>query len=352
MNQDFSNSTHLFDILRRYREADEGENWLAATLVSKHRSSYRLPGAMMLINPLGQSFGLISGGCLEANIREQARRVQAVKHALCPVYDTTDEDSIAAELGLGCNGRVEVLIQELSEGCRAVLLQLLDRMENGASSYLLHCFSSGHQHELGQIALLDEKHNLLIAESNTELPDISKLPSARHQIVEDSGRRWSLNRHLAPLRLCVIGGGVDARPMVEIASKLGWQVTLVDHRISHARPQDFQGASRIVRQSPLELTEPLAFDAAVIMSHNLGLDAQWLQKLQHCETLRYLGLLGPVDRKHEVLRLADISPQSDFCERIYGPMGLDMGGDTPESVALSTLAQCHQVVFSHELGRH
>ena len=307
---------------------------------------------MMLIDPLGKSHGLISGGCLEANIRELARRVHVSGKSLCPVYDTTDEDSIASELGLGCNGRVEILIQEITAEHRSVLLQLLERLESGKTSYLVHCFSSEDPADLQQMVLLDENRHLLSSALPAPLPDLAVLPEKHHAVIVEDGMRWSLNRYLPPLKFWVFGGGIDARPMVRLASQLGWRVTLLDHRIEHARQQDFPDAETILRQTPDQFETAIHADAAVLMTHNISLDATWLKHLQHCGSLGYTGLLGPVDRKQEVIELAGINPQSDFALSIHGPMGLDIGGDTPESVALSTLAQCHQVLYSGQAGRH
>ena len=341
------NSNYLLDLLRCYRTSDNDANWFAATLVKKQGSSYRQPGAMMLVSPLGQRFGLISGGCLENNIREQARKVEASGQSLCTVYDTTDEQSIAAELGLGCNGRVEILTQELTTVHRSVLLQLLERLEAGKKSYLLQCFSSANQDDLQQMVILDEQRTPLLTTASTPLPDLSHLSETRHKVITERGRQWSLNRYLPPVNFWVFGGGIDARPVVQFATQMGWRVTLVDHRLEYAREKDFPGAERILRDSPEHFSGMINANAAVLMSHNLGLDTAWLERLQACTSLRYLGLLGPVDRKHEVMRLARVSCDSDFAQSIHGPMGLDIGGDTPESIALSTLAQCHQVLFSH-----
>ncbi len=342
-------STNVFDLLRWYRAYGDSENWLAATLVSRQRSSYRQPGAMMLISSLGQSCGLISGGCLEADIRHHARRVQAQGIPLCPVYDTSDEDNIAAELGLGCNGRVEVLIQELTPDHRSVLLALLERMEAGQSSYLLHCFRGESHEEMQQLALLDEHQRPVLSAMPTLLPDLTSLSGSRHQLLTEPGRSWSVNRYKPPLNFWVFGGGVDARPMVDFAARLGWRVTLVDHRIAHARDTDFPMADRILRQLPEDFGGNFNADAAVLMSHNIDIDSAWLRRLQDCESLRYLGLLGPVDRKSEVLKLAQLDPVSEFARSVRGPMGLNIGGDNPESVALSTLAECHQVFYTKDI---
>lgn len=337
-------STHLSYLLKQLQQ-NPSSGWVLATVVSKFRSSYRQPGAMMLVDPDGHSFGLVSGGCLEADIRLNARKVLASGQPKCVLYDSTDEGSVAAELGLGCNGRVEVLVQPLMETQRVVLLELLQRIESGQDSYLLQCIESETPEELNALYLLDDLAQPISEASGSGLPKINDKDFSKHQLIHEGSRRWSLNRHNRPARLWVMGGGEDAQPLVRMAASMNWEVTLIDHRPAFAREADFPQVKRIIRQSPGDLDRGIDADAAIIMSHNLELDAGWLARLQGSKTLRYIGLLGPIERKQEVLELAGIGRDSSLDGLLRGPMGFDIGGDSPESVALSTIAQCHQVLF-------
>lgn len=344
-------STDCYQLLRELRST-ASEGWALATVVSKQRSSYRHPGAIMLVNPEGESLGLVSGGCLEADIRLNARKVLAFGQAKTILYDSMDEENIAAELGLGCNGRVEVLVQPLSATHRQLLLQLLVRMENGQTSFLLHCFQTDRPEELNTLILLDGGACLVDAVGDTEIPELGHLSlERRHQLLDQNGRSWSLNRYLPPVSLWVFGGGVDARPLVHLAASLGWRVTLVDHRPAYARPGEFENAEFFIRQRPEEFESVVTADAAILMTHNLKLDAAWLARLKDSLSLRYIGLLGPNARKNEVIELAGVARDSAVIDILYGPMGFDIGGDIPETVALSTLAQCHQTLFKQELRR-
>lgn len=293
--------------------------------------------------------GLVSGGCLEADIRLNARKVLAFNEPRCLLYDSTEEGNIATELGLGCNGRVEVLVQPLRAESRQLLLTLLERMTSGRTSYLLQCFRSSRTEDLNALALLDEAGKLLMSNQGAELPAIP-LTDKAHQVVQDGRRVWSLNRHAHAVRLWICGGGIDARPMANLAASLGWLVTLADHRPAYAKAADFPAVQKILRQRPEE-AEEIDADAAILMSHNLRLDAAWLARLSSCESLRYLGILGPVDRRNEALKLAGIAADAPLLNILHGPMGFAIGGDMPETVALSTLAQCHQVLFAQETGR-
>lgn len=344
-------STHFYQLLRELRNTTSGD-WVSATVVSKQRSSYRFPGAIMLISPEGESLGLVSGGCLEADIRLNARKVLTFGQSRTILYDSMDEENIAAELGLGCNGRVEVLVQPLSPEHRNVLLQLLERMQKGQTSYLLHCFHSDNTKDLNALTLLDDSGKPIDGVNQSDMPGITgDSLSSKHQVLSEGGRSWSLSQYLPPVNLWVFGGGVDAGPLVSMAASLGWRVTLVDHRPAYAHENDFEFAERFVRQRPEEFELPINADAAILMTHNLNLDAAWLKRLDSCPALRYVGLLGPVDRKNEAVELAQLSTSSNLLDILHGPMGFDIGGDIPESVALSTLAQCHQVLFKRELRR-
>lgn len=336
---------HIYRILESYKAGDRSEHWFSATVVNKEGSSYRWPGALMLISPLGKTFGMVSGGCLEADI---VRRAQNVYHKQQPeyvVYDSTQEGNIAAELGLGCNGLVGVLVQQLGSAHEQLLLTMLNQLQDGHSPRLLQCYSDVEDgNVMAQMVLLDESGHVMNSTAEVPLPSIPELGSRKHAVINDGKREWAVAKYMAPPSLWVVGGGVDAQPMVDMAVLLGWRVTVVDHRTSYARVSDFSGAEHIIRDTPDNYCEDLDADAAIVMSHNLSIDAAWIKRFKDAKKLRYLGLLGPIFRKREVLELADVDSQSKFATSIYGPMGFDIGGDLPESIALSVISQCHAVL--------
>ncbi len=340
-------STHnsLYQLLRDYAAEAGDEPWLAATVVTKYRSSYRKPGAMMLVDPLGRARGLISGGCLESDIVLQARQVQHSGRARYVVYDSTEDGSIAAELGLGCNGRVGVLVQELGEAHGALLRTLLGRLEQGRAARLLQCFESAEPEDLAAMVLLDEDSRpLATTDPALPLPALPGPDAGRHQVLAAGERQFSLVDYLPPVSLWVIGGGVDARPVVSLAATLGWRITVVDHRAAYGRARDFSGAESLVRETAETFAGAIDADAAIVMSHNIHTDAAWLARLAEMDGLLYTGLLGPAERKQEVIDRAGINPLGPFALNLHGPMGLDIGGDLPESIAVSVIAQCHQTL--------
>ena len=333
-----------YALLQRYL-ASEDVAWALATVVNKAGSSYRSPGAFMLVNTLGQSFGLVSGGCLEADIVRHAKQVFHRGQAAYVEYDMRDEDSFAAELGIGCQGKIGILIQNLGDEHRALLQQLYQRLSDNQPGYLLQAFAPGSDASMmNALALVDETSAVLTKtadQMNVAVPAFSA--DQRHQVFRVGGVDYSLTRIDAPFNFWVFGGGADAQPLVAMAAQLGWRVTVVDHRIVNARSSLFQQAEQLLKDTPdtLAIEHSTTIDAAVLMTHNLKLDAQWLAFLQqHCAP-QYIGLLGPRERRHRVQALSEINDVDWLEQRLNGPAGLDLGGELPESIALSILAQCH-----------
>ena len=145
--------------------------------------------------------------------------------------------------------------------------------------------------------------------------------------------------------MLVVGGGVDARPVVNLAVSLGWQVSLCDPRPANARRDNFMSATSILRCAPDKLPDHElfgSFDAAIVMTHNMQMDADALASLQK-SSVKYLALLGPASRKQQVMAMAELDQQS-ISTPIAGPAGLCLGGEIPEEIALSILAECLAVL--------
>jgi xanthine dehydrogenase accessory factor len=148
----------------------------------------------------------------------------------------------------------------------------------------------------------------------------------------------------APL-LAVFGAGVDAKPVVSIASELGWQVLLIDSRVGYAKTEFFTKASQIIRQSCSELQDATwlsQIDIALVLTHNIKLDAAAL-KLVQTSSAKYVGLLGPTHRTDRVLDIAKLT-RNDLTKPLANPVGLRLGGELPESIALSMLSEAHAVL--------
>ncbi len=357
-----NNHAH-FALLEHYFNQSEELDWVMATIVNKEGSSYRSPGAIMLINSVGQSFGLVSGGCLEANIILHAKKVFDHKQAYYIEYDMRDEDDYAAELGVGCKGKIGVLLQYLTIEHKSLLAQLFQRMQSGVASYLQQTYltENENQAQLNTLSLLDSKGQVLVStdRQNNEChyeqitQAIASNKPHSHTVLEKY--ELSLTKISAPFNLWVFGGGSDVIPLVSMAGQLGWRVTVVDHRSSYARNSVFKQAADIFKIHPDDFFKPenteqkklfQQLDAAVLMTHNLTLDAAWLKILHSSNQAKYIGLLGPLERRSNVEALSNIADRAWLTRVVDGPVGFDIGGELPESIALSILAQCHSVLHN------
>lgn len=335
-------SISLSAMLQPYLQHDHEPGWCLAMVISKEGSSYRTPGAMMLIDPLGQSTGMVSGGCLEADV---VRRSRAVLHADQPryiEYDMVDDESFAAELGIGCRGKIGVFVQPVTPACHQLLKLMLQELKQGRSCYLAQVFDESIEAQAATIMLLDAELQSL-AYLGEQVKPASFNRQQQHNFFRADDQCWSVTRFQPPLNLAVFGGGTDARPLVEMAAILGWQVSVIDHRPAYASRRYFPAASNLIKQAPEVLvSDQLKIDAALVLTHNLKLDAQWLQWIFSSDRIPfYVGLLGPEERKNRVLEMVAEVDKQVLHEQVRGPVGIDLGGELPESIALSMLADIH-----------
>jgi xanthine/CO dehydrogenase XdhC/CoxF family maturation factor len=316
-------SNQLTALLNAWQQGKDETDWVLGTIYKTEGSAYRKAGAMMLINGFGQQFGLLSGGCLEADIMRRARAVMHTQQAALVVYDATDEDDWSFQLGIGCGGKVYIMLQPISP-------------ENDLG--ISHIVEALAQRETG---VYHQKINA--TDAYFEVGDNAGMTHSAIEQREDG--EWLMTPISPEPHLLVIGGGLDARPVVSIASQLGWRITLVDPRTVNARKEYFPHASTILRELDDTLTDYIRshkVDAVVIMSHNLELDAQGLVCCQN-GGLAYVAMLGPQHRFQQVLELSGLTEQQ-LSGTVSAPAGLDIGGQLPESIALSILAECHAVL--------
>lgn len=288
-----------------------------ATLVTVRGSSYRRPGARLLLTAQGVRAGSISGGCLEEDVLQHARTVLATGKPVVVTYDTTDENDLVWGVGLGCHGVVEVFIERLSH--RPAWIDVLrENQTNRRPTHLRMQYRGGALSEQGT----------RLAEDGRDAP--------ASDVFAQSIR--------APVALHVLGAGDDARPLVQFACQLGWQVTVADPRPAFATTARFPLAHRVVVMPTAGAREILAPDsdsAAVIMTHHYVHDLPLLGAVLPLPYF-YVGLLGPRKRADRLLHDLEAKGQRFTPEqraRLHGPVGLDLGGDAPENVALAIVAE-------------
>ncbi|MEG3768246.1 XdhC family protein [Alteromonas sp. 14N.309.X.WAT.G.H12] len=312
---------HIYHVLSDwYPKRDEGR-WLVATIVATEGSSYRKAGAMMLFNDKGIQLGVVSGGCLENDILHQARRCWERGVSRIVTYDMQEEGDIAWRLGLGCGGEVTLLLQPV-DGISGYLglPELLAKLEKSMPCYYIQPLSEGKPHAM-------------VSETSSSIDGVF--------VCEIT----------PPPVLVILGGGVDAIPVSDIANRLGWHVIVNDSRPRYARAKDFISATQTAALPANALDQAAWYHKAqgiIVMHHHVQMDADSLRMLAQVapDKLVYLALLGPYHRAERVLKEAGIT-EADLPTALFAPAGLAIGGDLPESIALSMLSQAHGV-FHHK----
>jgi xanthine/CO dehydrogenase XdhC/CoxF family maturation factor len=343
----------LRDILDAFaRLARRGEPGVLASVAHVAGSTYRRPGARMLVLPDDTMVGLISGGCLEGDLLEHARRVRETGAPALVQYDHRGQDDIVWGLGLGCAGAVDVWLERVDAaepGPLAWLGAWSHARQNGAIATALAGPRVGERRALaasgelsGPLALpaVDAAlRECLAARTGRRLalplPDANAGPSAAQSIWIEIVR--------APLRLALFGAGPDAIPLARIAREIGWDVAVFDHRAAYALAERFPGAD-VHHVEVGHAVERAAVDArthAVVMTHHYLHDRALLAALL-ATTAPYIAVLGPKQRTQDLLGEIGSEgrrPSDEELGRVFGPAGLDVGADAPEEIALAICAE-------------
>lgn len=293
-----------------------------ATLATVEGSSYRRPGARLLLTAAGERLGSISGGCLEEDVLARARRVLASGCAETVVYDTTSENDLVWGVGLGCHGIVRVVIEKLPP-------------RPAWAAALAENFVARRPTPLAITHQADAATPLGTRLATANPHDSPPLPA---------GTAVFFQNVLPPTALILFGAGDDAQPLARLAHELGWHVTLADVRAAFATAQRFPTADALVVAPATDLgarAAPGPDALAVVMTHHYVHDVPLLRTLLS-RPLAYLGLLGPKKRAEKIL--GDLARDGlvitpAMRARLHAPVGLDLGADSPEQVALAILAE-------------
>jgi xanthine dehydrogenase accessory factor len=335
------------------RLAEQGRGAALATVVHIEGSAYRRPGAKMLIEDDGTMAGSVSGGCLEADVREVALSV--IRNGVPQLlhYDTGTDDATPFGLGLGCNGAVDIFVQpatapdSLETGRR--IMPLLERDARFAVSTIVRGANGlGRSIVVGKNgkpggSTGDASLDRTIAERAGEF-----LGTGTSQLHDLGTHRVFTEVQLPPPSLIVLGAGEDTRPLVASASDVGFRVTVVDHRPAYLTPDHYPVGTRLVEaRSDSNLSDlPLGPRAyAVVKTHSLEHDREWVRRLLATD-VAYIGVLGPRARIEEVLK--ELGAEDN--ERVFGPVGLDVGADGPEQIAVSVVAELLALLSGREPG--
>ncbi len=337
------------ELLLAKAPADDAPRVLA-TVVATAGSTYRKSGARMLIMSDGSYLGLLSGGCLEADLRLHAEDVMTSRVPRAIEYDMRGPDDVLFGIGAGCEGAMRVLLEPAGPGSPALsVLQEAGRSTRSGNPVALVMVHSSTDTPLGTYALAPPLSGGLIAAARAGL-DGGKSSEVRIGAGERVTRAFV--QYLAPPpHILICGAGPDAQPLAIAALAQGWRVTLVDHRPAYAIPQRFPGAAVLLAPARAlrAVVDVPSCHAAVVMSHHLASDTQYLRELAEARTPAYVGLLGPAARRQKLA--AELGATAEKLRgRMHGPVGLEIGAVTPEGIALSIVSEIHASLAGCEIA--
>ncbi len=350
----------ILDAIETY--GARGARMALATIVGVRGSTYRHEGARLLVTEHQEMVGNISGGCLESDVMVVAEEVMGLGTPRLVSYDLTADDDAVWGLGLGCNGTIEVFIEPVQpsgevfgllrkaiaeERTLTVLTVIAGSAPLGARMVLLG--DGTRRGTLGDLGL-DERATRAAVSGQREGA------SRQHSLAGRDGEVQVFIEVVRPsTRLVVCGAGHDAIPVVQFASALGWRVVVVDSRDRFLTADRFPGAQRFVKANPLEAASQVPIDPwtyVLIMTHNFQYDRDLLRGFL-ATPARYLGMLGPKIRTQKIfdeLRRGGVQLTERDLERIYTPLGLDIGSDGPEEIAVAIISEILAVETSRPAG--
>jgi len=315
----------LWDVYLKNKQ--HGKPLVLATLVKTIGSSYKKAGAMMLIEQDRTTHGLISGGCLEKDVAEHAMTVFDTGRAISVNYDLSDESIFG--LGAGCDGSIKIVLQVI-DGDYLPFSALNPLFEHAVNTGLL-----------------------IQPDTSTAFPIGSYFVQKSDKIIESAVGFYAAYQQQAdilnyspPPKIAICGAGIDASPLIEILQLLQWHVYLIDHRKGQLKANSQQHHCQVIEVKMSDLSSTLApyqFDAVVIMTHTLDRDVAYLKHFSATD-VPWLGLLGPFKRRDKVLQKAGLNLAS-ISTRLHAPIGLDLGGQMPENIAVSIAAQLQQYFY-------
>ena len=355
------------NILQAFDEAQkQGRQTALATVVHVEGSSYRRPGARMLITDDGRLTGAISGGCLEGDALRKAMLVMAQQKPMLVKYDTMDDDDATMGVGLGCNGIIYILIEPVDTGNDTNPIQLLKTIvRQRQNAVVVTLFSMGQKSGpqpgtcmllLDDVVIGGNVADLGAAMENDAKAALHARASSVNNYVLGANTFTAFIEYVQPaISLVIIGAGNDVVPLAEMAAIIGWEVNVFDGRTNYATPARFPSAQKVAVVKPAQVLLHVSIDVQTVfllMTHNYNYDMAVLQQLTG-KNIAYIGVLGPKKKLQKML--AELEEKGDGIPAeillvLHGPVGLDIGAETPEEIALSIIAEI-KAVFAGRDGR-
>jgi xanthine dehydrogenase accessory factor len=360
----------LQEILKKINSFAPGEKAILATVVDVVGSGYRRPGARMLIDANGYAVGTVSGGCLEADVLERAKKVLETGEPTVITYDTTKGENSVFGLGMGCRGVVRILLEPISplDEYSALLSEIVYNRQTVMTATLIADWAMKNSKNVGRRWVFDNKGVCL------NLPDfMSKSKNGGYFFALQKDIESALKQKKSftksystsfgeleffvetlspPLVLLIFGVGFDALPLVKFAKELGWRVTAIDHRPAYANAERLAEADEIIVSGAEDLSDDLFADensVAVVMTHNYDRDREILRRLLNSKC-RYVGALGPKKRTERLLAEIGENFSWEQLAKLHAPVGLDIGAESPVEIALAIVAEIQAVLSGRQGG--
>lgn len=349
------------DIIKAYEEAHlQNKQTVLATVVHVEGSSYRKAGARMLVTEDGMLTGAISGGCLEGDALRKALLAIAQQKNMLVVYDTSDEDDARFGMGLGCNGIIHVLLEPVNPANTnnpIHLLKSISAKRQKAAAITLFSMQNKKEEQPGTCLVLTADGSIL---GHAPFLQDVLLAEAKHALDKQQSffKNYMFeNRNLTAfaemfkptVSLVITGAGNDVVPLVKMSEIAGWKTTVIDGRPAYAKKERFVASCQVLLSRPEDVLGQVNIDEQtvfVLMTHNYNYDIAMLRALLKTE-VTYIGMLGSrnkINRMLNELRYEGTNLSQQQLSVIHSPIGLDIGAETSEEIALSVMAEIKAVL--------
>jgi len=299
-------------------ELAAGRTAVLATITHIEGSTYRRPGAKLLIREDRSSVGNISGGCLEHDVVEHAMAIMKDRESRSVSYDTDGEDDVWG-LGLGCKGQVRIFLRPFDAKDMDLIEQAL-AMLRARESFTIYTQLEGEKRGLMEIGPAQPRSGEIAMWADSLVP---------------------------PPKVLLCGGGDDSSALSCLATDLGFHVTISDHRPANVDQSDYPKGTELRIEVPEQLTESLDSETYVVIKmHSFRWDRAWFEKVYE-SSVPYIGILGSRERRDEICARI---PAACCADRVYGPAGLDIGAEGAEQIALSIMAEIMAIWGHREVG--
>ncbi|MEP5611152.1 MAG: XdhC/CoxI family protein [Cyclobacteriaceae bacterium] len=353
-------------IIDSYKKtAKAGKKSVLATVVHVEGSSYRRPSARMLVDENGITTGAISGGCLEGDALRKALYALVQKKNTLITYDTSDEEDAIVGAQLGCNGIIQVLFEPIDENNEHNPISLLTQaVEKRKACVLVSLFDLKNkkgEHPGTSLLVAGETSGSIENKSISDrvISDanevIKKRTSLFREYVGDAVHQNVFIEYFAPpVSLVIVGAGNDVQGLAKMAETLGWNIYVVDGRPTHAKEERFVPSCQVIVSKPEVILENITIDdqtAFVLLTHNYNYDLAVLKCLLDYNEVPYIGILGPKKKFRRMLddlKEQSIEIPSERMAKIFAPVGLEIGAETPEEIAISILSEIKAVLSGVE----